>query len=324
MEEGSRCRRVSGRGDFPLADVFFNEKDGELGRSIDRFVETIFSNPFHTPTKDEQGMQLARNAALRSADLARQIGAAITTTRGEVISIGCNEAARAGGGQYWADDRDIEDKRDFNLGFDSNDKAKVKILTDLLEKIEAAGALNGDVGQIVADAVAKKSKLSDALLFDVIEYFRSVHAEMAALMDAARRGIDVKGCTMYATTFPCHECAKHIVAAGIKRVVYIEPYPKSKALELFNDAIAMDQTEDLRTTFESFVGIAPRRYSDLFELGSLERKDSSGKRINWNYKKGRLRKPELETTYSVKEMYYRDLFLTASESVAEKLKQPRS
>ncbi|MDN3612645.1 hypothetical protein QWZ16_23945 [Vibrio ostreicida] len=26
--------------------------------------------------------------------------------------------------------------------------------------------------------------------------------------------------------FPCHNCAKHIVASGIKRVVYVEPYPK--------------------------------------------------------------------------------------------------
>lgn len=39
------------------------------------------------------------------------------------------------------------------------------------------------------------------------------------------------------TTFPCHYCARHIVAAGIYEVQYIEPYPKSKALQLHADAI---------------------------------------------------------------------------------------
>ena len=297
---------------FPQCDVFLNEKSSDLINQIDRFVELIFSHPFHTPTKDEQGMCLAKNASLRSADLARQIGAAITTTRGEVISIGCNEAARPGGGQYWSDDSDILDKRDFRLGVDSNDRAKAEILTDLLEKIKDENALVGDAAKLVADAIAGNNSLSKARLFDVIEYFRSVHAEMAALIDAARRGISVNNATMYATTFPCHECAKHIVAAGIPRLVYIEPYPKSKALELFDDAIVLNESSsDLRTAFESFVGIAPRKFSELFELGSIKRKDSTGAKSSWTVSKARLRRAELETTYFVKESYYSDLFKTA-------------
>ena len=66
--------------------------------------------------------------------------------------------------------------------------------------------------------------LRDSQLMAIIEYFRSVHAEMAALVTASRLGTTVKGATLYCTTFPCHECAKHIVAAGIERVVYVEPY----------------------------------------------------------------------------------------------------
>ena len=34
--------------------------------------------------------------------------------------------------------------------------------------------------------------------------------------------VDVKGCTVYTTHFPCNECAKLIVQAGIKRVVYAQ------------------------------------------------------------------------------------------------------
>src|SRR5205823_8721516 len=66
---------------------------------------------------------------------------------------------------------------------------------------------------------------------NLIEFGRAVHAEMAALIDAARRGVSVAGCTMYVTTFPCHLCARHIVAAGIKRLVYIEQIGRASCRE---------------------------------------------------------------------------------------------
>jgi cytidine deaminase len=300
---------------FPKADVFFDESTPGLDVQIDRFVDLVFSNPFHSPTKDEQGMCLAKTAAHRSTDLARQIGAAITTERGEVISLGCNEAARSQGGQYWSDDNDIEDKRDFQLGYDSNDRAKTDILTDLLQKISTEQELSAPIPELVEKAVSKMNSIGSARLFDVIEYFRSVHAEMAALMDAARRGISVSGATMYATTFPCHECAKHIVAAGIKKLIYIEPYPKSKALELFDDAISLDEGNGIKTVFQSFVGVAPRRYNELFDLGLLKRKNEKGLKKNWIFRNGRLRCPELEIAYVAKESYYSDLFVSLEEAV---------
>ncbi|HEY9757692.1 MAG TPA: anti-phage dCTP deaminase [Oculatellaceae cyanobacterium] len=304
---------------FPQADVFFDESDPNLVLEIDRFVDLIFSNPFHSPTKDEQGMCLAKNASYRSADLARQIGAAITTERGEIVSIGCNEAARPEGGQYWSDDDDVDDKRDFQLGFDSNDRAKKEILTDLLEKLSDEFQLPVSIDDLVNKAISKTSKLGSARLFDVIEYFRSVHAEMAALIDAARRGLPVSGATMYATTFPCHECAKHLVAAGIKRLIYIEPYPKSKALELFEDAISLDVIDKSKTVFKSFVGVAPRRYAELFDAGRLKRKTETGVKKNWLFKNGRLRRQELETAYVTKETYYSDLFNELATTVRAKL-----
>jgi deoxycytidylate deaminase len=44
---------------------------------------------------------------------------------------------------------------------------------------------------------------------------------MSALLDADRRGVAVQGATLHTTTFPCHNCARHIVGAGIDRVVFI-------------------------------------------------------------------------------------------------------
>src|SRR5690554_7068769 len=44
---------------------------------------------------------------------------------------------------------------------------------------------------------------------------------LSAISDAARNGLKIKEAVLYCTTFPCHICAKHIIAAGIRRVVYI-------------------------------------------------------------------------------------------------------
>jgi dCMP deaminase len=47
-----------------------------------------------------------------------------------------------------------------------------------------------------------------------------VHAEMNAILLAARNGVFTDGCTLYASFFPCDNCCKHIVQAGIVEVVY--------------------------------------------------------------------------------------------------------
>ncbi|MCD6267256.1 MAG: dCMP deaminase family protein [Thermotogaceae bacterium] len=53
----------------------------------------------------------------------------------------------------------------------------------------------------------------------------ALHAEQNALMQAARFGISTDGATMYVTHKPCSICARLIINAGIKRVVYHYDYP---------------------------------------------------------------------------------------------------
>ena len=53
---------------------------------------------------------------------------------------------------------------------------------------------------------------------------RTVHAEQNAICQAARYGIDVSGATIYITLSPCLTCAKLIINAGIKEVVYAGDY----------------------------------------------------------------------------------------------------
>ncbi|MDE5464399.1 hypothetical protein GWG67_27595 [Bradyrhizobium sp. CSS354] len=128
---------------------------------------------------------------------------------------------------------------------------------------------------------------------DLIEFGRDIHAEMSVITDAARNGVPIAGATLYSTTFPCHLCAKHIVAAGIKRVVSIEPYPKSYAEELHSDSIEVDgDGKSSRVSFQRFLGISPFRYRELFEKG--KRKYSTGEAQRWN--RG-VRKPMLDVIF---------------------------
>lgn len=48
------------------------------------------------------------------------------------------------------------------------------------------------------------------------------HAERNALLNALRNHTDIKDATLYCTRFPCHECMKAIIQAGVKRIVYLE------------------------------------------------------------------------------------------------------
>ena len=62
---------------------------------------------------------------------------------------------------------------------------------------------------------------------------RTVHAEMNALIQAARRGHAVDGATAYVTNMPCTTCAKAVVTAGIRRVVVFSDYHDTLALQFF-------------------------------------------------------------------------------------------
>ena len=111
---------------------------------------------------------------------------------------------------------------------------------------------------------------------DLIEFSRSIHAEMDALLAAARARISPVGCTLLCTTYPCHSCARHLVAAGITEVLYIEPYTKSLAVELHSDSLQTqtqepESGEQKKMLVSPYTGVGPRMYEDHFvKLGDLK------------------------------------------------------
>lgn len=277
---GQRVRQV-----FPLSDVVVNTNNLATARSgIERFLRALFGDKTITPTREEYGMEIANAAAQRSSDLSRQVGAAIFTRNMEVKATGCNEVPAAGGGAYW--EGDDNDARDFIFGQDSNEQRRRAVVVDLLLRLQEIGVLKpeikdlADINSLLFDRDDRL--IADSQIMDSLEYGRSVHAEMAAITDAARIGQPINNCVLYSNTFPCHNCAKHIVAAGLTDVIYMHPYPKSYAKELFSDSIVVNpaspqnECATQQVIFRQFIGIVGPMYARVFTKARWKR-DKQGK-----------------------------------------------
>lgn len=281
------------RDTFHMADVFVDGGEKTNAQTkIQRFVQAFFGRVDIAPSKDEYGMYAAKSASLRSTDLSRQVGAAIFSKDGELITQGCNEVPKAFGGTYW--DLEVPDFRDVKMGYDPNERLKQELLRDLFSRLLNGGYLSdkakslGSVSEIVAGATRKAKEgtennesgpLVGARIMDLTEYGRVVHAEMCAICDAARTGKILKDSVLFCTTFPCHNCTKHILAAGISKVIYMEPYSKSRAKDLHWNEVEIDSEIEGRVSFVPFLGISPARYRDIFQ--KARRKDSDGYAKQW-------------------------------------------
>jgi deoxycytidylate deaminase len=158
-----------------------------------------------------------------------------------------------------------------HIGQDRPSSIKHDALVEILDVLRRSKLLNEMTLKSSSHDLAKSisAKLKGTQFANIGEFGRPVHGEMAALLDAARRGIAVSNLTMFVTTFPCHNCAKHIVASGIAEVIYIEPYAKSRAAYLFKEEIETEDSKALTVNpvrFRRYTGIAPSQYHDLFSM----------------------------------------------------------
>jgi cytidine deaminase len=279
------------RDTFSLADFFVDGRsDSSLLDAVPRIVRLMFGEPFVPPVREEQAMYHAFTAGLRSAEMGRQVGAALTTAKGDVVAVGANDVPSGSGGLYWSPDE--PDYRDFarQPPIDSNTLWQRRIARELLVKMAHSGWVNKsritkledkelDVNETQLDQFLRD--VDGTRFSSITEFGRSVHAEMDAITTAARLGISTKGTTLACTTFPCHNCARHIITSGIERVLYIHPYAKSLARDLHDDAIVVEPVEpgaiEGKVVFEQYVGVAPRVYPQYFDFGQTNRKDLRGR-----------------------------------------------
>jgi deoxycytidylate deaminase len=262
--------------------------DWNVNERLTRLLKIVSHSEVIRPSIAETAMHHAYSASMRSACLSRQVGAALIDDAGNVIATGTNEAPRAGGGVYGElfADEGSDHRCAFSNKFCSNTVQQNEIAKRIVENIPALRALAAEEKAAIA------VQLRDTDIGDLIEFSRAVHAEMDALLSAARAGTSTVGTRLYVTTFPCHYCARHIVSAGVDEVQFIEPYPKSKALSLHKDSIETvasrwsspssvslktkvgDDDTHPKVLFRPFVGVAPRMYRRAF-LKMRELKDKT-------------------------------------------------
>lgn len=252
---------------FVESDYFLrvsNDSQESLSKKITRFINLIFDNCIITPTNHESAMYQAVSAAVNSACLSRQVGAAITNKHGRVISTGWNDVPKYGGNLYTNDTEDdfrcycFEDKEC------ANTRKKDQIADEIVNALEKE-ALISSYQRINVKEVLLKNGIKS-----LIEFARSIHAEMhAIILGAQQTGTQMIDGKLYCTTYPCHNCARHIIVAGIKEVYYIEPYKKSLGTELHSDAINNEDQDGESTNklkILMYEGVAPKRYIDFYKM----------------------------------------------------------
>jgi cytidine deaminase len=143
------------------------------------------------------------------------------------------------------------------------------------------------LGELAASAVSESGPLAHSRVNDLIEFGRIAHAEMAAICTAARRGNPLLGSDLYTTTFPCHECARLILAAGINKVLYIDPYPKSQVPAMYPHQIDVTGAATERSAagpvpFVPFQGVAPKLFPEVFVMAGRERDPVTGSYLLWD------------------------------------------
>jgi deoxycytidylate deaminase len=295
MDHGQHVKDVFYRADFFLDNSQPSPvSGGQANPDLDRFFDLILGNKIHRPKITEKAMYFAFGVAAQSSCLSRQVGACLISPQGQIVALGTNDPPKFGGGIYTEDDHNDArcQKFQFNNGVIDfvgchNDRKKKELRDEINDW--ASRDLVKAIAAAIYDENAEASKYKNALkllqeglskipsvfermpgIKNLIEFSRSIHAEMDALLSAAREGHSTVGCDLYVTTYPCHGCARHLVAAGIRKVFFIEPYSKSLALELHSDAITTalpavpGPDNNNKMVIQPFTGVGPTMYKEVF------------------------------------------------------------
>jgi len=255
---------------FENSDYFIRtyRADDKIKKRIETFIDLIFDYGFNTPTIEERAMYQAASASANSACLSRQVGACITDKNGHILSLGWNEVPCAGGGVYHIASKN--DARCFKKKECANSKRKDIISSKIIESLVKERIISEEQKEKTANIINDKNNG----LKNLIEFARSIHAEMHAIIIGSQKTGDkmVDG-KLFCTTYPCHNCARHIVLSGIKEVYYIEPYRKSLCMDLHPDSITESENDKTgKVKILMYEGVAPKMYMKFYQMINDNRK----------------------------------------------------
>jgi len=197
-----------------------------------------------TPSTDERCMEIAHTAKFNSGCISRQVGAVITNKFGSIRTIGWNDAPY---GQVPCAYRDL---RDLINGREQNKPNKLPYLYSEFESENSSDVclykekcfkqkINEIYGEKI-DAISMEAMKGMPFPFCFKEYHttwlekekgnqfhqRAIHAEENAMMQMVKYGGEaLNGGVIYVTASPCEICSKKLYQIGVRKIVYIDPYP---------------------------------------------------------------------------------------------------
>lgn len=250
QDSGQNVSKIYHRSHF-----YFNldKTESDLESQIHKFFKIILGKYKDYPTQSEFGISIATQTSVRSTfPNKRHVGAAILSSNGETISTGSIRAPSKSSNTKILDEEKINDGYDYF-------KKQTKQWEEFLEKIEK-------------DSTTPLNKKKDAhelrkFINSTLDFHPCTHAEISAILDAAKLGTSIRGASFYTTLYPCHLCAKDIISAGIEEVVYLEAYPKSKNEQLYPHNITDHHESGTdKIVFSPFFGVGPERFHFYYSL----------------------------------------------------------
>lgn len=230
----------------------------ELKEQVNHFLQVLLGKNQEYPTQNEFAMSLATQASVRSNfPHRRHVGAALLSEHGEVISLG---SIRAPSDSPNTQTKDLDK---ISAGYEAY-KNEMKVWDSFFTELQRIDNTSMNLKTEISLASIKKLQ---NFVSSSLDFHPCTHAEIAAVLDAAKLGVSIRGATLYTTVYPCHLCAKDIISGGINEVVYLEAYPKSKNDELYPHNITdHDEMSPEKMIFAPFFGVGPERFYFYYSL----------------------------------------------------------
>lgn len=233
------------------SDIYISN-NGLFGKTIShefygqiiKFISLIQHPGLITPSLDEKMMQIAYTAKLNSACLSRQVGASITNENGSLKAIGWNSVAE---GQTPCLLRSKEEllqgtESSSYSEYEKSEKFKAPLIRfqkPINEQTLKGRNVSFCFSEIHNKYVNDENNITQNYKCDKNQvHTRSLHAEENAFLQIAKYGGEgIKNGTLYSTASPCELCSKKSYQLGIKRIVYIDPYPGIAQAQILNTGL---------------------------------------------------------------------------------------
>lgn len=233
------------------ADILFINNEYYLTESkLNTELETLFKphlelitgEKLRNPSEEETMMTAAASLALKSHCIKRRVGAVLCDSSGYIISAAYNEVPKA---QETCFEK-------YRMCY--RDHVRKNFSETLVSHFKFCPLCSKELN---LDGVKCKSCQSDLSYlippYKALDKCRSLHAEETTILKAAH--YQLKDSTLYSTTFPCLQCAKRILNADIKYVIYIDPYPEEESIKMLEKG-------GVKT--KKFEGVKAQAYYKLF------------------------------------------------------------